>query len=71
MSVGVIIVQAKIYLECDIEDDEAKKSVEAIEEHLEGSPIEGVYVSHVKIKDHTDYDGVPVSDLNHPEQNGQ
>lgn len=59
MSVGVIIVTAKIYLECDIEDEEAKECVEAIHEHLDSPPIEGVYVSHVKIKDLTDYDEVP------------
>ena len=63
MSVGVITVQAKIYLECDIEDEKAKGCVEAIHEHLDSPPIcpqfEGVYVSHVKFKDLTDYDEVP------------
>jgi len=55
MSVGVIRVELELYLDCDIEDDEAREVVNLLPEHLMDNPIEGVDVSHINVTDKTSY----------------
>ena len=57
--VGLIKINLELYLECDVENEEAKACVKAITERLEGECIDGVYVSEVKVEDKTFYEDNP------------
>lgn len=74
MSVGVIRAEVEIYLDCDVEDADAKKVVEdlPIDVNLRAKKSCGfLNIADIKVKDLTVYDGVPVEDLYHPDTNGQ
>ena len=48
---GIIEVKIKMYMECDVEREEAEAIVQGLGDHLSECPMEGVFIDHVEVEE--------------------